>query len=175
MRAEGAGAIGPRRIDHDTNLDIGILPLELRDHLRLRRSPWIACVVRVEERVVGDLHRLRNCRRCYRDDQSECGDQVGDALPPGTAACCAALGKRLALVHCSHCFLRCRYSRLGTARNRMAQVRCGRRALRSQDGNTLTPATPATGLHKPLAFPLIMCNDIPDPTAMSSTQGEKAG
>src|SRR2546428_1660300 len=123
MRAEDPGAISPGRIDHDTDLDIGILPLELRDHLRLRRGPWIGCVVRVEERVEGDLHRLRDCRRCYRDDQSECGDQVGDALPPGTVACCSALGKRLALVHCSHRFLRCRYSRRWTARNGMAQER----------------------------------------------------
>jgi hypothetical protein len=33
----------------------------------------------------------------------------------------------------------------------------------------------ATGLREPLAFLFVMCNDIPDPTPMSSTEAEKAG
>src|SRR5437764_993684 len=76
----------------------------LRDHLRLRGGPWISCVVRVEERVVGDFDRLRERHRGYGDDDSECGDPLGDALRPVCAACRAAL----ALVDCLHCFLRCR-------------------------------------------------------------------
>ena len=59
MRAQDTGAIGAGRIDHDTDLDVGILTLELRNHLRLRGGPRISGVVRVEERVVGDFDRLR--------------------------------------------------------------------------------------------------------------------
>src|SRR5438132_879777 len=147
MRAQGPGAIRTRRINYDTNFDIRILTLELRDHLRLRCGPWIIRVVRVEERVVGDFNRLRDCDRGHRDDDSECGDQMDDALPRASAACCAALRKRLALMDCSHRFLRCRSLRLGTAvsndaRSRRPQV--SRRAGRSYAGEAVTTATSAS-------------------------------
>src|SRR4029453_16334862 len=103
MRAQDTRAIGAGRIDHDADLDVGILTLELRDHLRLRNGPWISCVVRVEERVVGDFDRLRERHRGYGDDDSEYGEQLGDALRP----LCAASRAALTLMDCLHCFLRC--------------------------------------------------------------------
>jgi hypothetical protein len=72
---------------------------------------------------------LRERHRGYGDDDSECGDQLGDALPPGAAACSAALGKRLALVHCSHRFPPSVVVRGSALFSWMTQERFGRAAF----------------------------------------------
>ena len=64
LRAQGARAIRACRIDDDPHLNVGIQPLELRDHLRLCGGARVIGVVRVKERVVGDLDGLREGHGC---------------------------------------------------------------------------------------------------------------
>jgi len=56
----------------------------------------------------------------------------------------------------------------------MTRERCGRTVLAIRGRQTLRRLERRKGSAAPLAFRVTMCNDIPDPIAVSSPRGEEA-